>query len=939
MKEAASERLPAESAVDDIAEERNARAATAPISPTTKSPERVPYSEILKARKAAAAATAKAAHASNHRWSGTTSESNEGASSATGPGVGGGRKLTPRQLLKKYKAKIKPRTYLYTLFAFVEVVMFMAFMLSARASSHAVDQNYVQAASDALSGVHEAYTKKVFQMRNLLQNTIYNFDVQQFLLNTTSEEHQLRMSRLMSHISAVYQIETITILDTNKNVVMCLNRNHTGEPFDPEGIVTEAERVLDRPVWTYSWWKYEDFILEHPPLYRDRESELDQAFKGNHPYETKEDALIRWVAIAIQEVDVQTFELVDENAPPNGYFVVGDLVNGKSSTTSLVGLTMGGLAGVYHEQRVHDQGTHVDEIEESSNWLTASVSLNAKLEAWEGSYSTIQNVLVQGFSPYDASPGKDEWFEAAEQRGELDMSCLNHRVDPYLLSMRKWHIDDEAEPTGLGRPALVLSRGLLTDTAFTTTFMMFQWIRLAIIVAMDMLTLLMATWLFLAPLEAMGRRIRAGQRVDINFLKSLTNRRQLGLGVAAVAIFSVLVGFDMRNANARNLNRMVSARSSVEPGTGMLAYRQGMDQASRIMATMQWGSGLLGLLNDTSDMVRFEFAHGRLEHLEASLWVEFALMFDGGGKLLVAPNNRDMEGRTDFDPVGIVNATLSSGLKYMRSSLQKVSDIRNFKVQTWDDHYFNTTADSKLHPNNIDIDPSSEVLVRWMSCPMWIDGPDSLGPPSGALLIGDIVNGKTRIVERANKMASHGYTAIYYYNSNGTYQLAAGIMRSADGAFDVDVELPATNWLDKLRLSERWLTDDHAAVTTRLNFAQYGDASYVISARCLNKNTYLESYGAVVELTDWNGELAHDCLGYLIQGLPWADVKPIIAPSNAWQWVFVTFCIIKMIALLLLCYRAYKPFSAIIVNNKFVQGAGAASPQKSGTSKTPLPIK
>jgi hypothetical protein len=56
--------------------------------------------------------------------------------------------------------------------------------------------------------------------------------------------------------------------------------------------------------------------------------------------------------------------------------------------------------------------------------------------------------------------------------------------------------------------------------------------------------------------------------------------------------------------------------------------------------------------------------------------------------------------------------------------------------------------------------------------------------------------GKTQLVERANRMVNHGYTAIYFFNAQKTYQMAAGLMRVADTGvlFDVDVQIPETKW-------------------------------------------------------------------------------------------------------------------------------------------------
>jgi hypothetical protein len=67
-------------------------------------------------------------------------------------------------------------------------------------------------------------------------------------------------------------------------------------------------------------------------------------------------------------------------------------------------------------------------------------------------------------------------------------------------------------------------------------------------------------------------------------------------------------------------------------------------------------------------------------------------------------------------------------------------------------------------------------------------------PPCTALMIGDVVNGKARVLERANRNAGHGYSAIYYWNSNDKYQFASGLLRLKGLNFAADVELPDTKW-------------------------------------------------------------------------------------------------------------------------------------------------
>jgi hypothetical protein len=65
-----------------------------------------------------------------------------------------------------------------------------------------------------------------------------------------------------------------------------------------------------------------------------------------------------------------------------------------------------------------------------------------------------------------------------------------------------------------------------------------------------------------APLEAVGKRIRQGQQIDLGFLKSLTKRKRLGIVVAAVAVGSFVLAVEMRSASYWNLYKLTKVRSA-----------------------------------------------------------------------------------------------------------------------------------------------------------------------------------------------------------------------------------------------------------------------------------------------------------------------------------------------------------------------------------------
>jgi hypothetical protein len=139
-----------------------------------------------------------------------------------------------------------------------------------------------------------------------------------------------------------------------------------------------------------------------------------------------------------------------------------------------------------------------------------------------------------------------------------------------MVATRAWWPGGE-QPGGY--TDIVLARGIEIDAQLTT----FAWLRGAggviLICILDYITLLLATFLFLTPLEAMGKRIRNGQQVDIAYLKSLTKRRWCMIIVAAAGVCSLLVAMWVRADGKHTMERAVEARSRNNCGTIKMSYR------------------------------------------------------------------------------------------------------------------------------------------------------------------------------------------------------------------------------------------------------------------------------------------------------------------------------------------------------------------------------
>jgi hypothetical protein len=79
-----------------------------------------------------------------------------------------------------------------------------------------------------------------------------------------------------------------------------------------------------------------------------------------------------------------------------------------------------------------------------------------------------------------------------------------------------------------------------------------------------------------------------------------------------------------------------------------------------------------------------------------------------------------------------------------------------------------------------------------------------------------------------NTGLASGYSALYYMNSTSQYALATSAMHSDKGTVLMDIEIPRTDWLERLRYDRRWFIDSRTAVTERMKM--HG-RDYILSAR------------------------------------------------------------------------------------------------------------
>jgi hypothetical protein len=170
---------------------------------------------------------------------------------------------------------------------------------------------------------------------------------------------------------------------------------------------------------------------------------------------------------------------------------------GKAELTSPCSHTLGGICGIYFDDPSDDTIKDIP-------WQTVSTSTEHVLE---GIYKrktgkhAVATVLTQGFNPYDALDQDVVFDEIAERPN--NHTTTNHAIKPYSMSARKWLAvaANEVHDAAHAMPSLIVTRGTTIDASADDLANIQQFVLLVFVVFLDLSTLLLATLLFLTPLE------------------------------------------------------------------------------------------------------------------------------------------------------------------------------------------------------------------------------------------------------------------------------------------------------------------------------------------------------------------------------------------------------------------------------------------------------
>ena len=221
--------------------------------------------------------------------------------------------------------------------------------------------------------------------------------------------------------------------------------------------------------------------------------------------------------------------------------------------------------------------------------------------------------------------------------------------------------------------------------------------------------------------------------------------------------------------------------------------------------------------------------------------------------------------------------------------------------------FFPTTPISKINPLK---DPESRVLTTWNAKPVFKFSDTEKIIPDGLLLMGQVKNGKTRIVEKTAQTLGTGWAAIYMYNiPHDRFDIISSVYHHKDQGGRMEVDVPAEGMEEILR---------HILAT--------GEDGATANAKIIGKQ-HMAAVTAIpteMQVTNENGLLpisgTEPTKGYFASAQP-RDSMSYIEDK---QTLFVVLAVVaQLVILLTMNYTTYQPYAQLM---KALQVRGFVKP-------------
>lgn len=876
-----------EARVSSDTQQRHSRTATAPCTPSgEQSPMKKPFSPPVHSEDdedstddeedgdiftKLSSAISKASSKSQSIIAGSKFHSNAGKSI---PGK------------KSKKQKMNPRLRLVAIFLIFELVILGLGIWVAKTLEGAIYKIEVSSTGATLNAVQSLYLGKVTRMESGFGQMATESLFQIYAETQDPTLHDEINYRVVAE-ETIRELEFVTLMDADMKIIASANAPRDGVIFDPAGAVSTLQNFIlmnYTQVAIGAVLSNAELQDELPPQWLERADASSPALFGLHPYDTGRNAFIRYVVTAV-------FSASDPKKVV-GYLLSGDQINGKMAIPGNVYIALWGSSS----PKVTDGfvGVYMSDDMTRDGWNVCD----------HATMATIKGLNSRAMS-LDTDPVPRSLLDQAlEANGEPVVSA--DKNTEFVFVARTAPKLSAKIPGDQGDPTIVLvqaTQSINWARAFSRSMS-----RLAIVFAIDVFAIYMASCVFLGPLERLGNRIRKGKSLNMRTVEKLKHRKNLIIPILFIPLISAAMSiYSLEWADAYIQEARTSASVKKTSNVG-IAYNSKVDQIRIQFSSLVKDSNIMSITagNVTTDI--YNSVDARLKYEQALATIEYVLLVDSASKVIYDVNGGIAVG-TMFDPRGLVSTALSKSYPSVNSIILTHQEFLLGKVPQYTDAMYPTSPISNLHPYE---QPDDDVLVRVVILPVTIT--DSVGGTEvvGALVAGDILNGMTLVPEKANDLLNQeGYSGVYLVpnfdqelGQTMSFQLVTSALRRHQTTYLVDLEVDGVQDM----LLEVY--NNPSAVATK-TLEIKGD-KHLVTARCGPQDYSYKPEGRLFH----KAKTGAKCNILVVQSANGSATTYLAQRVTYVSLVLLLAQIAKLIVLMYLLYKAFIPFKRIILGKK-----------------------
>jgi len=196
------------------------------------------------------------------------------------------------------------------------------------------------------------------------------------------------------------------------------------------------------------------------------------------------------------------------------------------------------------------------------------------------------------------------------------------------------------------------------------------------------------------------------------------------------------------------------------------------------------------------------------------------------------------------------------------------------------------------------------MLTQWTILPIYNLAKKDEEVPDGVLMVGQVKNGKTRILEKTAAGMGHGYAAIYVHNpaeeegSNRPFQLISSVFHEDENEV-TEVDIEPTKGLKELLSATLADGEDHYTASAVVKGKDHLMACTALPA----EEQFSLSQGSLRLAT------AKPMEAYYVYAIP----SDTMASIGRQQILWVSLCMgVQVLILLVMTYMGYKPYRELM---------------------------